>query len=237
MYINKIYSLLVVLLLIGITSANGQFNIKVGYTGGFMKAPVLNDIVDRYNVKFGNADAPLEHFKSIHGLELGLRYRLNKVGFEVSWSSMTDRSSVLGKPSVGPSTNALFSDKYFLSLTEFSFGLENYFGNIGYGASIGNRTVRMKTDITGSTKKKREILSESGISTKFYLIFQYPGDKVGIAFKPYFQVPLTGLNMSGFDKELNNELDGNDTFIPKDNQEEKFSMFGFSIVLYNGRQN
>lgn len=233
---KKIYSLLVLLALVVISKTNAQFNIKVGYSGGFTKAPVLNGIVDRYNIKFGKADAPLEQFRSLHGLEIGLRYRLSRVGFEVSWNSMTDRNAVVGRPVTGPSTGVFFQDKYYLSLSEFSFGLENYFGNIGYGASIGYRTARMKTDITGSTKKKREVLSESGLCSKFYLIFQYPGDKVGIALKPYIQLPLADLNMRNFDTELNRELDGNTNYVAPDPQKEKFMMYGFSIVLYNGKQ-
>ena len=113
-------------------------------------------------------------------------------------------------------------------------GVENYFGNLGYGASLGYRTVRIKTDISGAPRKKRSVTSESGFGSKFYLIFQFPGEKVGIAFKPYVQVPLKNLDISNFDQELNVQLD--DSYMAVRPQEERFFMYGLSIVLYNGRQ-
>lgn len=212
-----------------------QLNIKVGYTGGFTQAPDLNNIVNMFNENFsskygGKLDDALNEIKSMHGLELGLRYRLNKVGLELSWHNMSDKSDVIGTLSNGSS----FQDKWFTSLTEFSLGLENYFGKFGYGASIGHRTARIKTDILGAPRKKKTITTESGFASKFYLIFQFPGEKVSIAFKPYVQVPLKDLDVSSFDQELNVQLDRN--YVANKPFDERFFIYGISIVLYNGRQ-
>jgi len=232
----KKYKLLFILLMAYSQSLTSQMNIKVGYTGGFTKAPVLNKVVDDFNVDFlnkqteGRLDDQLDRLKSMHGIEVGLRYRINSVGFELSWQSMSDKSDVIGTMS----NKALFQDKWFFSLTEYSLGVENYFGNLGYGASLGYRTVRIKTDISGAPRKKRSVTSESGFGSKFYLIFQFPGEKVGIAFKPYVQVPLKNLDISNFDQELNVQLD--DSYMAVRPQEERFFMYGLSIVLYNGRQ-
>ena len=116
----------------------------------------------------------------------------------------------------------------------YSFGLENYIGKFGYGAAIGYRTARIKTDIVGAPRKKETITAESGFASKFYLIFQYPGEKVGIAFKPYVQVPLTNIDISSFDQELNIQLDKN--YVAAKPLEERFFIYGISIVLYNGKQ-
>jgi hypothetical protein len=213
-----------------------QVNIKVGYTGGFTKAPTMNNVVDRFNADFlknnpeGKLDDALDQIKSLHGLEIGLRYRVNSVGFELSWHNMSDKSDVFGTLN----DKSSFQDKWFTSITEYSLGVENYFGNFGYGASLGYRTARIKTDIVGAPRKKRLVTNESGLASKFYLIFQYPGDKVGIAFKPYVQVPIKDIDISSFDQELNVQL--NNTYQAVKPQEERFFMFGLSIVLYNGRQ-
>lgn len=218
-------------------SLSGQLNIKVGYVGGFTKAPVLNDVVDRFNVDFlktndkGTLDDVLDPITSLHGLEVGLRYRINKVGFELSWHNMSDKSDIIG--TLNDKTS--FQDKWFTSLTEYSLGMENYYGNFGYGASLGYRTVRMKTDISGAPRKKRLVVNESAFASKLYLIFQYPGQKVGIAFKPYIQVPLGNLDISNFDQELNVQLNPN--YSASKPQEERFLLYGISIVLYNGQQN
>lgn len=214
----------------------GQVNIKVGYIGGFTKAPVLNEVVSDFGKRFltnhptGKMDDALDQFRSLHGLEIGLRYKLSNVGFELSWHNMSDKSDVFA--TLTDKTN--FSDKWYLSLTQYSFGIENYFGHLGYGASLGYRTVRMKTDITGAPRKKRTVTNESGYSSKFYLIFQFPSEKIGIAFKPYVEVPLKNIDISSFDQELNDQLYPSYRAITP--QEERFFLYGISIVLYNGRQ-
>ncbi|MGB4958482.1 MAG: hypothetical protein WBO36_03345 [Saprospiraceae bacterium] len=214
----------------------GQVNIKVGYIGGFTKAPVLNEVVSDFGKRFltnhptGKMDDALDQFRSLHGLEIGLRYKLSNVGFELSWHNMSDKSDVFA--TLTDKTN--FSDKWYLSLTQYSFGIENYFGHLGYGASLGYRTARMKTEISGAPRKKRTVTNESGYSSKFYLIFQFPSEKVGIAFKPYVEVPLKNIDISSFDQELNDQLYPSYRAITP--QEERFFLYGISIVLYNGRQ-
>ncbi|MBK8517389.1 MAG: hypothetical protein IPL55_14225 [Saprospiraceae bacterium] len=215
---------------------NGQLNIKVGYTNGFMDAPILNKVVTNFNESFTSKypgsflDDNLNKFSSVHGLEIGLRYRVNSVGFELSWNSMSDKSDVYATLP----NKVSFQDKWFLSLTEYSAGIENYFGHFGYGASLGYRTARMKTDIFGAPRKKRKVVEESGFASKFYLIFQFGGEKVGIAFKPYVQVPLRNLDISNFDQELN--VQGDSAYKAIKPQEERFFLYGISIVLYNGKQ-
>ncbi|KXK38800.1 MAG: hypothetical protein J5I52_09265 [Saprospiraceae bacterium] len=212
-----------------------QTNIKVGYIGGFTSAPDLNGIISNFNEDFvskhgGKIYDELDRVKSLHGLEIGIRHRINNVGFELSWHNMSDKSDMYGELP----TNPTFQTKWFTSLTEYALGVENYFGKLGYGAAIGYRTLRIKTDIKGAQRKKRAISTQSGLVSRFYLLFQYPGEKVGIAFKPYVQVPLKSLSLTDFDRELN--LLADDAYQVSNPIEEKFTLFGISIVLYNGRQ-
>jgi len=230
MILKKIELVLLVALICVTNVAIGQFNIKVGYTGGFMKAPDLNRIVDNFNTKYDKFSDQLDQFKSLHGLELGLRYRIGSVGAELSWSNLTDNSDVITTLPTG----TVLQDKWFLSMTEYSFGLENYIGLFGYGASIGYRTARMKTDIPQSRRKKQLITEESAFTNKFYLLFQAPGSKVSLVFKPYIQLPLGNINVSGFDQGLNEQIDASYQAVRI--QEERFFMYGISILLYNGRQ-
>ena len=93
-----------------------QLNIKVGYTGGFTSAPDLNNIVRRFNEDFtgkygGKLDDALNEIRSMHGLEIGLRYRINRVGFELSWHNMSDKSDVFGQ--LNDKTN--FQDKWLVT--------------------------------------------------------------------------------------------------------------------------
>ena len=212
-----------------------QLNIKVGYAGGILRAPELDQVMDDFNAKFiavnpsGRMDDELDRFSSIHGLEIGLRYRTGNLGFEGTWNNFSGKSDVIGVLD----NKAFFQDKWFLSLTSYSAGVENYIGKFGFGASLAYRIFKMRTDISGTTKKRKTITQEDGFASRIYLTFQFPGDKVGIAFKPFIELPLGSVEITGFDQELGGQIDSNYEATPIS---MRLSLYGISIVLYNGLQ-
>ncbi len=231
---NKIQFVFIAIITLGLfPQIWGQVNIKVGYTNGFTKAPGYNDIVNTFNnnvesnLKLNDA---LDELKSLHGLELGVRYRINNVGFELSWANLSKRSDAFASDQ---NINRL-QTRLFTSLSEYTLGAENYLGYFGYGASIGYRYLSIKTDVPGSRRKRTELLGEPGWAGKFYVLFQIPGDKVALTFKPYIQFPLSEYNLDNFEKGINEKF-GYDAraSVPT----ERFFMYGVSVVLYNGRQN
>lgn len=201
----------------------GQVNIKVGYNGAFTQSPTLDNMVKLYNEKLDEIYDDLEPFSSLHGLELGVRYRMGNSAFEASWHSGLNSSDVYGVIN-----GSSFSKKYFMSLTEYALHAEQYFGYVGFGAGLGYRTARMKTDIAGSRRKRQELDVTSGFSAKIFLVFQLPGDKVALAIKPYYQIPLSDLNFDGLATQM--ELD------PGIKTKDRLQTWGISIVLYNGKQ-
>ncbi|MCZ2100252.1 MAG: hypothetical protein LC107_01785 [Chitinophagales bacterium] len=235
MFFKKRMQWLSVLLLLLPLTAYNQFNIKIGYSGGYTKAPEMNDIVSRYNLDFeskygGKLDDPLDEIKMLHGLEIGARYRMGSVGFELTWNSLSDRSDAYGALASG----TRIQSKWFTSLTEYSLGIENYIGNFGYGAAFGYRTLRIKSAIEGTQRKKSSIVSTSGMTSKFYLLFQIPGEVVALAFKPYVEIPLKASDITNFEQSLFYRVD--ETYKPSQPTLERYMMFGLSIVLYNGPQ-
>lgn len=210
----------------------GQLNIKVGYITGRTEAPGYNDIVDHFNSNIESVyilDDALDPLRWMHGLELGVRYKIRNVGFELSWSGLQKRADVFASLN---NVNRLQS-RLFTGLTEYSLSAENYYGFFGYGASIGYRYLTIKTDVPGSRRRRSELLGEDGWAGKLYLIFSLPGDNVALAFKPYIQFPLTEYAMDGFENGINDKFD----FPQRDFVEpERFFMYGISVVLYNGRQ-
>lgn len=215
--------LFVLIISCGTLPCVSQFNIKVGYNGAFLNAPNLNKMVDVYNEGLEKSIDDLDRFKSLHGLEIGVRYRIGRAGFEASWNSVSTSSDIFAEIN-----GANFSKKYWLSLTEYALHAESYFSYFGFGAGLGYRTARMKTDIIGSRRKKQELDVSSGFNGKLYLIFQIPGDKVALAFKPYIQIPLSDLDFSQFGNQL--LLD------PLPQTKDRMKIYGISIVLYNGKQ-
>lgn len=237
----NIYTLLVLCSLVNINIGFGQFNIKVGYNGGFAQLKAFDQIIDDYNnnilsqISGSRLDKSMNHINSLHGIEIGLRYRINRIGFEISWNSISGNNDVIANYN---NSNSIYQDKWFQRISEFSFGIENYFGNFGYGGAIGYRSLTSKTDIKGVNRKKRTITDESGFCGKFYLIYEYPGDKVSIAIKPYVQFPLANFNISSFEQGLYTESGGLLTApTPKAVIDERFIIIGLSFVLYNGPQN
>lgn len=227
--IRSIFSLL--FLFLNFLPVHSQFNIKVGYRGGFSKMDGINQVINRFNEKYFTLEDKLDEFKSLHGLELGLRYKMGPAAAEISWCNQTNRSDAVGRLP----DNRSFQDKWFLSFTEWSFGLESYIGDyFGYGATIGYTSLNFRTDIEGTRRKRRLAASDSAYNTRFYLLFQYPGEKVSIAFKPYIQFPLSKYDVSGFDQDLNMALEPD--YVAPSGQSEQLRVFGISILLYNGRQ-
>jgi hypothetical protein len=229
----KVISVLYILIFISFTfqTSYSQFNIKVGYRGGFSNMGGINSVIKEFNQKYFTLEDKLDEYKSLHGLELGVRYRMGAAAVELSWCNQTNRSDAVGRLPDGRS----FQDKWFLSFTEWAFGLESYLGGyFGYGASIGYTSLNFRTDIEGSRRKRRLAASDDAYNTRFYLLYQYPGEKVSIAFKPYIQFPLSKYNVSGFDQDLNVSLDPEYIALP--GREEKLLIYGISILLYNGRQ-
>lgn len=211
-----------------------QWNIKVGYNGGFTAAPQFNSIVNNTNNFVAGLpniilDDPLDNLKSLHGLEVGIRYRRRSFGVEASWSSISDKSDLF----YSSNNINILQNRWFTSMTEYTIGLENYFGYFGYGGAFGLRTLRVKTDLPGSRRKRSGVLEEPNWTSKFYLIAQFPGEKVGIAFKPYVQLQLTDYDLQDFDKNIHQKINKDYTFT---DFKERFLMFGISIVLYNGAQ-
>jgi hypothetical protein len=206
-----------------LTSISSQVNIKVGYNGAFLNTPNLNNIIAQYNQSLEETFDALDEFKSLHGLELGVRYKIGKAGFEASWHSGLGTSDVFG---VVNGSN--YSKKYWMSLTEYSVNAESYFGYLGIGAGLGYRTLRLKTDIAGARRKRQELDISSGFNGKLYLIFQLAGDKVSLAVKPYIQIPLSDLSFPVFAKQIGAD--------PLTESKDRFRVFGISLVLYNGKQ-
>ncbi|MEZ4909239.1 MAG: hypothetical protein R2774_00090 [Saprospiraceae bacterium] len=232
---SAVLILLFVLSLFKYDALYSQLNLKVGYNGVKLNPKKTIEIIDKFNTTLLSQSTTLHDdlnkIKNMHGIEIGLRYRIRNIGFELSWSSISTKNDVYATLS----NDQLFQDKWYYSLTEYSLGVENYFGKLGYGAALGYQTYRIKTDITGVQRKKSPVVTESGATSKFYLIFQFPGDLVGIAFKPYFQIPLGKYNISSFDQTLNEQIQ--EGYQSTGNYDEDMQLFGISILLYNGRQN
>ena len=235
MFFKKRMQWLWLLMLLMPNEGYNQLNIKIGYNGGHSSAPAMNGIITQFNNDFvskygGKMESPLDEVKLMNGLEIGARYRMGSVGFELTWNSMSDINDVYGVLSSGTK----FQSKWFTSLTQYALGIENYIGNFGYGASLGYRTAKIKSAIDGAKRKRSNIVTDSGLVSKFYLLYQFPSNVVALAIKPYIEVPLKDIDIRNFDQELFYRIDPSYNSPKPIN--ERYMLYGISIVLYNGPQ-
>lgn len=235
MFFKKRMQWLWLLILLFPNEGYNQLNIKIGYNGGYSSAPAMNGVITQFNNDFvskygGKMESPLDEVKLMNGLEIGARYRMNSIGFELTWNSMSDINEVYGNLSSGTK----FQSKWYTSLTQYALGIENYIGNFGYGVSLGYRTAKIRSAIDGSKRKKSNIVTESELVSKFYLLYQLPSDVVALAIKPYIEFPLNDIDIRNFDQELFYRIDP--SYISPKPINERFMLFGISIVLYNGPQ-
>lgn len=198
-------------------NTNAQFNIKVGYTGSGLGLKQSEKAFEKFNEE-NTLTKAFDTKKYLQGLDLGLRYRWNNVGIEGGWTNI--QSSKID--ALGPDYNHNFR----LSSSEFYVGLENYIGNFGFGVSVGYNTLRYKKNIIG-TKDRNSVIRTSFLTSKIYLLTSVTSGSTAISIKPFYIPKWNTYNLTPFIDDLGVSID---------NPNEYFSGFGFSVILYNGRQ-
>lgn len=211
----------------GSTTVVGQLNIKVGYTGGYTSADEVNDIFRRFNDERPFLEEQLNELHILSGLELGLRYRISSSALEISWANMSAESEALGTDPQG----STFRERAETGIRSYSVGIDNFIGDFGFGGSFGTRRLKMKTDISGFDKK-REVFKSTGYFSRFHIFYQVTSNRVSLTFKPYIEVPWGKLNVAGLEKEY-----FPDSTTPVDQFDSNYTLFGISLLFYNGRQN
>lgn len=215
-------------------NAHSQFNVKIGYSLGFVSPEVNNQILAKYNEQratFFDELEPMEDVKFLYGIALGARYKFGIGALELNWESMSRTRTSIGKTlPPEPEISTSNSKEYKYSLNMLMLTYESSFGILGVGSSIGNNLVAVKEKIQTSNESS-QILQEdnrSQLFARFHLSFNFTGNgTVSFAIKPFYQLPLTTINLQPMAERFDVQ---NDTY------DEGFPMFGISFTFYNGRQ-
>lgn len=221
---TRIY-IIAVILLIGL-SLSAQFNIKVGYDYNRSNSTELATLANLYNKDRPFLEVPLDQAKNKSGVALGLRYRYYTTAIELFAHRSTGDTEAIG---VDGSTN--FSEKISTSNLYYGLALENQFGIIGFGASLGYETLKFKTKVSGSNSKTREFLNQRELASRIYLNFEFPSDKISFSIKPYYHFSLGEYNLIPFQEEVLPNVDLNSVDLVM-----KPTSWGITFILYNGAQ-
>lgn len=226
MYLKKSYF---IFLLVGFlySSCTGQMNFKVGYIVSYSQFGDTNSLLEQYNAGQPKLEQTLKPMHIMHGAHVGIRYKLSSgFGVELNWENVSNNKEAVGFDA----DDAVFTNKYFFSMTSLGAGFETYIGKFGYGASMDKTTFNIKTDIIG-IDTKRKISSSSAYSSKFYLLYTIQeSSSVSLVLKPHMQVPWGNYSLSLFEQEVSPNS-------PPLSLRERPWFFGLSILFYNGKHN
>jgi hypothetical protein len=198
-----------------------QLNIKAGYNLSYQSLGELNEILSDHNsfrTWYEDKMGPLHIF---HGYQLGVRYRLDDVGFEITYANHLNKTFASGMIE----ENVEATNSVNFSLNSTSIGIEHYLDDIGIGGTIDRNIFLAKAKLD-TDEERLEVLREPGWSSQFYFIYSpKTRNNIGISIKPYAQVHWTKYNLS----ELENHLNNINIHPP-----ERIITFGLQIIFYNG---
>jgi len=202
-----------------------QFNIKVGYTTMYSSLEATNNLFKIYNDRNEFLEDRLEDIHFFHGVDLGLRYRAGNFGIESGVMYYTRSSKASG---IDPDNGNSVQNEWTLPVLEYSLGVENFYGPFSLGASIGYKKLRYKNSIAGSNEKQ-QIFGDSQMATRIHVQWEFEGDNVSFAIRPWYSTLLDDYMISEVGERLNPGLN-----LPDDSYFENFSAFGISILFFNG---
>lgn len=203
---------------------SAQLNVKIGYVPAIGSFDDINSLLDQYNAEnVDQIETPFNSLNFLNGIDVGLRYKLGNVGFELDWNNMNrDRSALL----YFENSDSFGSRLYKMTLNSFSLGIDSYVSRLGFGAGIHRQNLSIKREI-GSNDLS--LISQNTYAVDLHLnIKVQSGDIVSLIIKPYYRLPLSGYDLSPFGDDL---LSSTPTY-----GNGKMDFYGLSLIFYNGRQ-
>lgn len=232
-----LYQIVVVITmqLIIATNASSQFNVRIGYSLGFVSPEITNNIVGLHNDKRAlqyDVYMPSDDLNLMYGISLGVRYKIGISALELNWESLdrtlTSTGFLTPEPPLSKSSS---SQELRYSLKMLMLTYETNFGLLGIGSSLGRNFVSIKETV--SPDDKLPLLADDNSSSsqyfaRFHLAFNFFGNNtVAFAIKPFIQFGLTDVDL----------LPLADNFsVSAAETNESFPLFGLSFAFYNGKQ-
>lgn len=207
--------------MIGMTTAQAQFNIKVGYNIGYAQTPNIDAMFKAFDTKTP-LDNTLSRVGLLHGFDLGVRYRWYDISFELGTTRLSSKSKALGTLD-----GEKIENKWTTSVNNYHLGVSQHIKNFSFGGEISRQNFKMKNFNTVS-ETDTEITSQKDWALKVFLQFETSSEMNSIAIRPFYQFSLGDYDIS----DIPNQLDVNYTGATN----EKIGIFGLSIIIFNGPQ-
>lgn len=208
-------------------NAKAQVNLKVGYNMAYIDLKETKIIFDSFNEANPQAEQQLKPPQFNHGIELGLRYKFGNFALDAGLTSASGKSEAIN---VFQSNGSLGNDEWRISLTNYSLGFETFFGNMGFGATLGTQKLKYRTDLSSSDGKKT-VFEESVLNSKFYFLIEVPSKAISFSIRPYIGTTWSPYNIKELDLVVNPQ-----STTPKSEFDQDVLIYGFSFLFYNGPQ-
>ena len=216
--------LLCVFSLLMATSSKGQLNLKTGYLLNYLDPQVNNQLFESFNTENDWLDNSFDNINWMHGMEVGMRYRMDFVAIEADWAINFADSEASG---INPVDNSSFSTKYIYNYHKYSVGLENIFGPIGVGAKLSLNRIAIKSKVSGVGKST--VLRDNHFTGTIFLgLYTQNNGNISFGLRPFVQLPITQYKITALAEDL--ELPVNETPL----EEDDFWIFGLSLLFLNG---
>ncbi len=210
-------------LLIFVTSwiVHAQFNVKIAYNPIFGSFNGINAVQNAYLPDIGEIQNGFGDVTFMHGIQIGVRYRVGTFGAELGWESLSaDREAL----ALNLNTEVFTVREYDYDLRTWSLALDQYFNPVGFGAAI-TRTNFSASRVRGNNNIPLVDESKWGLRFQLNLIVQ-ESSRISLILRPYYQYYFSDYNIEPLAADLNNAAAST----------ESLSFFGLSLVFYNGRQ-
>ncbi len=209
-------------------TTNAQINAFVGYVySNNDDGKVFNNIIERYNTSNPTLLQPMKLLKTLHGVDIGIRYRIPAVSFEFNWinkfNQINDR--------VKASDNTEYKNTLYYKSQTFCLGIEFFYNWIGIGASLDWNHLIIKKE-KSTDRIREEWLSQSGLSNHIFLNFEFDmNDAMAISIRPFVQLPLYKNDFYNIEAHLNPDIAR--TSDPQ-MYRHKVVNWGFKLLFVNG---
>lgn len=205
-----------------ITGLYSQLNLKIGYNPTIGSFSGINEVLSAYEPDGFDVEKSFGSLRFVHGIQLGVRYKISQSAFELSWENISrDRTAL----SYSPTNDTFLERKYNFGINTWALSFDNYFNPIGFGTMITSSKLNISRDV-GNNNLSVSNQRNWGIRAQLNWSIQ-ESDMVALVIKPYYQFYFKDYLLDGLSADLNNTVT---------EQSESLSYFGISFVFYNGRQ-
>lgn len=221
MGMNKVFQIFILASFMAF-GVNGQSALYVGFNSALAASGSNNEILKSYNLK-SNVTETINPLRLNSGFELGYLYGNDVAALTLSFGYNRKESS-------GMETNLngdILERKLQYNFISYSAGAEIGAEDFRLGGTIGYRRSRIKSSL--GDVDLTSLVSEGNMVSRLYLMYRFKGSGLtSLAIRPYIDFAWSPTNVTA----LQNELTGTNTAIYQD----KFQMFGLSLLFINGAQ-